>query len=117
MDMQELCGALSIDREACLARFSGNEALYLRFLLRFPQDPTWEQLCQAWEAGDAAAEERAAHTLKGIAANLGLGAVYADSAALVDALRAGRAEALPALREQLRASCETARELLARAAL
>lgn len=116
MDMQELFARLGIDRQACLDRFSGNEGLYLRFLLRFPQDPTWEQLCQAWEAGDTAEEERAAHTLKGIAANLGLGAVYTSSAALVEALRAGQAPALPGLRQQLRADCEEARALLAQVA-
>ena len=52
--------------------------------------------------------------LKGIAANLGLARLQADSAAVVDAVRAGRTEELPALMEQLTASCRLAREILSR---
>lgn len=116
MEIQEICRLLEIDWQACVDRFSGNEALYRRFLFRFPQDETWQQLSQAWEQQDIPGVERGAHTLKGIAANLGLARLQADSAAVVDAVRAGRTETLPALMERLSVSCGTAREILSQPA-
>lgn len=112
MEIQQICSLLEIDWQACVSRFSGNEGLYRRFLFRFPQDETWEQLVRAWEQQDIPGVERGAHTLKGIAANLGLARLQADSAAVVDAVRAGRTEELPALMEQLTASCRLACEIL-----
>ena len=61
MEIQQICSLLEIDWQACVSRFSGNEGLYRRFLFRFPQDETWEQLVRAWEQQDIPGVERGAH--------------------------------------------------------
>lgn len=58
-----------------------------RFLLRFPQDPTFSSLLQAMRAGDRASAFRCAHTLKGVCANLGLDRLLDSSGRLTEALR------------------------------
>ena len=65
-----------------------------RFLLRFPQDPTFSSLCQAMRAGDREAAFRCAHTLKGVCANLGLDRLLNSCGRLTEVLRA-EAEEIP----------------------
>lgn len=112
MEFQELCARLSVDYPTTLARFSGNEALMRRFLLRFPSDATFSQLEAAQAAGDLPAMERAAHTLKGVAANLGLGALQSACDQLVQAIRRGDAGAIPALFGQVETVYRSVVELL-----
>lgn len=88
--LTEAAKELNIDLEGTLGRFSGNEGLYLRFLRRLPQDKTFEQLAQGVEQGDAQIMEQAAHTLKGVAANLGLEDLRQASDGVVQAVRAGQ---------------------------
>ncbi|MCI2058070.1 MAG: Hpt domain-containing protein [Oscillibacter sp.] len=86
-----------INTQEGLTRFSGNEALYERFLRRFPADDNFARLCRAVEERDAAAAFTAAHTLKGITGNLSMNRLYGDLCPLVEALRRGelaRAEEL-----------------------
>ena len=80
---------MEIDRT--IERFSGNEALYFKFLKKFPGDENMEQLTRAVEEGDSETALRAAHTLKGIALNLGFERLYTAAAALTEALRGPRA--------------------------
>ena len=70
MKLLEALEQLNIDTKTLLERFSGNTALLERFILKFPQDKTFESLCTAVEVLDYDNMERTAHTLKGIAANL-----------------------------------------------
>ena len=65
-----------------------------RFLMRFPQDPTFSELCQAMEAGDREAAFRCAHTLKGVCANLGFDRLLGSAGRLTEALRA-ETESMP----------------------
>jgi len=76
-----------MDLEQTLARFVGNEALLLKFLKRFLEDKTFEQLTQAIAGKDAEAGFHAAHTLKGVAGNLGLGALFNAISPMVEVLR------------------------------
>ena len=108
MNLEELAGTIQMDLQGTLARFGGSRALLVRFLKKFPQDTTFETLKEAVAAGDGATVERAAHTLKGVAANLGLELVRAGSDALVTAVRTGRQAEIPALFETLRADYEAA---------
>ncbi len=75
--------------EETLKRFSGNRALYRRFLQKFPQDPTFEKLQNAVKSDDFSAVETAAHTLKGVAGNLGFSVLFTKSAELVNVVRSG----------------------------
>lgn len=52
-------------------RFMNNEKLYEKFLRKFPADQSYSSIFQALEANDMPEAFRAAHTLKGVAGNLG----------------------------------------------
>lgn len=82
-----------VDTQDALARFMGNAALYERFLLKFPNDPNFGQVGPALEQGDLDRALTAAHTLKGVAGNLGMTALFQACTQLVDLLRAGQPDA------------------------
>ena len=90
---QQLLCAAGIDVEEALGRFMGNEALLLKFLLRFPGDDTFSRLRQAMEARDTTRAFEAAHTLKGVVGNLSMKELHGRLVPLVVALRAGDADA------------------------
>ena len=62
-------------------------AMIRKFVGKYPQDPTYTQLCSAVEAGDWEAAFRASHTMKGLAQNLNFDRLYRVSLALTEALR------------------------------
>ncbi|MCI8453466.1 MAG: Hpt domain-containing protein [Lachnospiraceae bacterium] len=98
--------AAGVNLETALSRFMNMEAMYLKFLLRFPADPNFESLKEAQAAGDTEAAFRAAHTLKGVAGNLGLDRFYESVAKLTEALRAGESGNTDGLMEQAAADYE-----------
>ena len=58
----------------------GNEEFVRYFVLLFKDDKSFEELKESLKKGLAADAFRAAHTLKGVAANLGFSALYEDAA-------------------------------------
>lgn len=64
-----------------------SERMVKRFVLKFAEDPSYEDLKSAWELSDIPTAFRAAHTLKGTAANLGLDALAVAAANLTEQLR------------------------------
>ena len=60
-------------RRTGLSRVGGNRKLYLKLLRQFieQQGPAVEQITEALARGDIALAERLAHTLKGVAGNIG----------------------------------------------
>jgi len=76
-----------MDVTGTLARFGGNEALMMRFLLGFPKDQTMGSLREAMASGDREAQKVASHSLKGLSGNLGLTPVFEASSAMMNALR------------------------------
>ena len=103
MTMEEAAPLMGWNLEETLRRVSGNRALLARFVRKFPQDPTFGKLEQAVAAGSAPEIEAAAHALKGIAGNLGFQELFRASAAMVDAVRAGKTEQLAPLWEAVQA--------------
>ena len=67
-----------------------SEALVHRFVLKYPADPSFAQLREAVAAADWESAFRAAHTLKGVAQNLGFDALYRAASALTEHLRGGK---------------------------
>ena len=61
----------------------------LRFLRLFPLDDSFPRLAEALARGDNAAAFRAAHTLKGVAANLGLERLRVLASDMTECLRSG----------------------------
>jgi two-component system sensor histidine kinase/response regulator len=85
----------SLDKKDGLARVAGNRKLYLKLLRQFveQQGPAVGQITAALAQGDAALAERLAHTLKGVAGNIGAKAVQAAAGALEKLIRARAAAA------------------------
>lgn len=77
----------SVDVEGALARFCGNSALYEKFLGKFLQDDNYYKIGAAVEAEDGEEMLIAAHTLKGVAGNLGFTALMNACAEMVSQLR------------------------------
>lgn len=75
------------DVSATLRRFMGNENMYLKFLKKFPGDQNYQNLGTSLESGEYEEAFRYAHTLKGVAANLGLTPVQTAVSGLVEELR------------------------------
>ncbi len=78
-----------LDARDGLARVGGNRRLYLQLLRQFAeqQGPALSQVREALAGGDLARAERAAHSLKGVAGNIGATKVQAAAARLEKAIR------------------------------
>ena len=90
-----------LDAEQGLRRTAGKTGLYLRLLGRFVQSQARaaDEIRAALKAGDAESAVRAAHTLKGVAANLGARPLQERAAALETALSGSSADISPALED------------------
>lgn len=85
-----------LDTRRGLALAGSDEALYRAFLLDYPQDDTVPRLRAALHSGRMQEAALLAHTLKGLAAQLGMDEVADAARALQEAIRA----------EQPTAACE-----------
>lgn len=86
---QELFEAYGADYRETMRRFMNKEAMYIRFLDMLFQDTSLEKLGRALDSGDMTGAFEAAHTLKGVSANLGLTPLYEAVCAIVEPLRFG----------------------------
>ena len=79
-----------LDTTDGLARVAGNRKLYLKLLRQFveQQGPAVEQITDATTKGDTALAERLAHTLKGVAGNIGAKEIQSAAAMLEKVIRA-----------------------------
>lgn len=84
---KKLLEDLGIDVDEALTRFLNNETLLMKFVLKFPGDPNFAQLKDALAAKDLETAYVAAHTLKGVAGNLSMTALFGTLSSMVDALR------------------------------
>lgn len=75
------------DVEGTLHRFMGNGALFLKFLVKFKDDHNFVLLRDSIEQKDYEEAFKAAHTLKGVSANLGLTPIYNSASRLTELLR------------------------------
>ncbi len=79
-----------LDTRDGLARVAGNRKLYANLLRQFveQQGPAVEQISAALSRGESALAERLAHTLKGVAGNIGARPVHGAADALEKIIRA-----------------------------
>ena len=84
-----------LDAKDGLARVAGNRKLYVKLLRQFveQQAPALEQIAAAIAKGEAAVAERLAHTLKGVAGNIGAKAVQAAAGVVEKLIREQAADA------------------------
>ena len=104
--MKEILQDLGVDYETLLRRFSGNEAILRKFILKFPKDQTFPALQKQVEASAYQEIERSAHTLKGLSANLGFAQLSVYCADLVACVRGGDKEQTEALFDKVREEYE-----------
>lgn len=64
-----------------------NEAMTKKFVLKFLDDKSFQELQEGLESADGERAFRAAHTLKGVCLNLGFDDLYKVSAELTEKLR------------------------------
>ena len=104
----ELKGA-GVDIDGALRRFSGNSALYEKFLKKFLTDSTFSQITKAFEGENREDALMATHTFKGVTANLGMDKLFNISSFMVDHITADRfdeaAGAYPELEKAYKEIC------------
>ena len=85
----ELPSAEGLDTKDGLSRVAGNQKLYLKLLRLFAeqQGPAIEQISAALAQGDTSLAERLAHTLKGVAGNIGAKPIQAAAGTLERLIR------------------------------
>lgn len=88
MDKNILMNA-GVDYEEAVKRFSGNAGIYEKFLLKFEEDPSFQELDQAMKSQDYGTAFTAAHTLKGVSGNLSMNELYHELVPFVEMLRNG----------------------------
>ena len=89
MTLSEFYAAVGGDASAVLMRIP-SEQMLVRFVRMYAGDPTFGQLQSAVNAQDWPAAFLAAHTLKGVAQNLGFAHLQTAASALTEHLRGGR---------------------------
>lgn len=93
MTIQECYQKLGGDYAQVEKRLPGIH-LIRRFIAKFLDDGIYPELCRAMEQGQTEESFRAAHTLKGVSANLGFDRLTASSGELTELLR-GRTDGIP----------------------
>ena len=87
--LREAYENIGADYDDVLHRLMDSDDMVARFAGKFLEDPSMAQLEDALTAGDVEAAFRAAHTLKGVAQNLGFSNVFEPASALTESLRGG----------------------------
>lgn len=91
MTIEECYQNLGGDYKQVLTRLPSAK-LIERFVGLFLSDSSYHQLCQAMQAGNREEAFRAAHTLKGVCANLSFTKLYTSSSELTELLRGASGE-------------------------
>ena len=86
-DQTAMLARYGIDYAEAMERFCGNESLFARIAVKYLDDPHVDALEAAMASGDAAAAEREAHSLKGVAGNLSFVRLYDLAARVTDGQR------------------------------
>ncbi len=108
----EFCQVSGIDWETTLNRFMDNESLYEKILCKFPDDPSFRNLKDALEAGNLSDAFIYAHTLKGLAGNLGLQRLFELLLPFTEELRSGNAQHSARYLLELETHCEALGEAI-----
>lgn len=75
------------DVDMTLKRFMGNEAIYMKFIMKFLDDKSFDSIKDNLEKNDYEEVFKGAHTLKGVTANLGLDPINTVASQMCELLR------------------------------
>lgn len=101
MNLQECYAQLKGNYDEVLSRLM-NDVIVKKFLLKFPQDASYNLLISSLEEGKNEEAFRAAHTLKGVCQNLGMTDLSDSVSPLTEELRDGKGNYSPELLEQVK---------------
>lgn len=103
MTIEQCYSAIESNYEEVLGRFAGNKMLVEKFARKFLDDPSYQTLVDTMDKADYEEAFRAAHTLKGVCANLGFTQLFKVSSDLTEELRGGAPDEakLPELLEKV----------------
>lgn len=93
MTVQELYTEIGDYEEA--KKHLMNDRLIGKFVVKFPGDPSYQQLMEAWENQDSDAIFKAAHAMKGVCANLALSRLFVLVEQVTEAYRPGQTKKNP----------------------
>lgn len=100
INIQEFYDSIDENYENVSNRMMGNQKLVEKFVRKFLDDPTYDQIKEAVAKMDYDEILRTTHTMKGIASNLEFTYLQQKSAKAVDMIRAGQQEeVLPVIDE------------------
>lgn len=113
--------------QECYVKMGGNfedvmsrlrkEDFVKKFLVKFPGDPSYDELVESMDKGDVEVAFRAAHTLKGVCQNLGLERLFKSSNETTEALRGGDYDTaktfMPQVTEDYKVTVDTINEFIA----
>ncbi len=119
MNLKECYDKMGADYDDVLSRLR-SEVLVRKFALKFLDDDSYGNLKDAMAAGNAPEAFRGAHTLKGVAQNLGFAPLYKAASQVTEALRPSEtssgdmekaAELMPAVDEEYARTIEAIKML------
>lgn len=106
MTLENCYRQIGSDYQQALVRMANSEKMLLKFVKKFPNDPSAAALFDSFEKEDFQTAFRMAHTMKGLCANLGLDRLRESSSELTEALRGGVSENAGELLERVRRDYE-----------
>lgn len=89
MNLKELYDAIGGNYQETISRLP-SEGMIQKFVLKYEKDPTYAELEKALAEKDWETAFRAAHTLKGVAQNLGFESLYKPVFSLTEQLRGAK---------------------------
>ena len=95
-----------VDWDEILDRFMGNEDLIAKFMFKFLNDQSMNDLTKYLNEGNVTEAFKAVHTLKGVGANLGLNGFLTPVKELTEILRAGSMEGYEEKYEEIKPKYE-----------
>lgn len=115
MKLDEFMYEVGMNKEETLRRFMNMDHMLIKFLKKFPDDSNYEMLENGVKNKDLDNVEIAAHTLKGISANLGLDRLKELAQVMVNGVRSDKTENLEeefaAFSEEYRKTCSLIQNL------
>jgi HPt (histidine-containing phosphotransfer) domain-containing protein len=100
MEISAFYREIGVDVKDVVSRMGLTEKHLKKYLRKFMDNKEYDKLTRAVEENDAYNMEWAAHTLKGVCANLGLNNLLADFQEIVNCVRSEQTDRIPDLYRQ-----------------
>ena len=102
MTLRDFYNKIGSSLDAVMSQMGMPEKLVDKFVKKFPNDKSAEELFRTFESGDYETAFRMAHTIKGLCLNLGFDKLRESASAMTEALRGSVADNAGELLETVR---------------